>query len=831
MPAVSSTLDLNLELLDGAAVSLGVSTNLEQLNGAPHSLLVNPNIELQNGTDVSTTKAVNLQIIDALAIAGSPDSILNLPPFATSSRMRADFFKWESDNPASLSPENEYIGAKVGSAPLLSVTNFQYTARLSAVGDWSMTVPLADDKLQCIYDGTAQIIKVYYENVGCIFIGWVSGYNVSSTESLEIYGYDLMILLQRAKSLWRIVIWKLIAGFSTRSAISAPWYYSFMRLIQVWCNILEAQFETLSNRPTFDRDNLRSFFPTYQDQSVLEIARDLGEISGNSFRIEPATGILTFGLFGDDSGIILSEFRQDEVEVREQGGLQITNVTYSKDEEELVNFLVPQGSNDSFGVAVELRHTSGSAGTTDTRRFVHNNRYVDSVKLPPGNPKLWDDNPLVQKRAGSEYLLVVGEHFRYGYTGHFATDYGLSFEAQTRFSVTTWRENSDFFFSFTPSTDFYLTFVSFLNLGGVGDPQFYFRGGAYPDWIRFQQTSWDTVRPGYATLPGYEPEWPFYVFTGQQGQVNQDHQIKYPDIDLERAPVAEALAFMNLPRLPDDPTPPWPLCEAGNTYNIRLDSRTRLFEGAGIPELLLYTAPDNERGDQVNPSSASVIGSPASDPLPRWAMDTSNNVWCEISGYPVDSVYPYAIEGMYAENAGGDDSDSGHRVFFLRDFESIRRYGLRPATVSFQTALDTLEGTNAIRPMSDLLNDMAQIYLARHKDPKEEITVTTIGAFRIPKLGQKLRVVYRGLVEVENGKFNWIDINDLYYLVEVNWSMTDEGIQHTFKLSNVPENINADLQTQSIIKSTRRSNNYMGEFQTSLNRIGRIRTRLVSRRY
>lgn len=832
MPAVSTTLDLNLELLDGAAVSAAIAFNLEQLNGAPHSLLVNPNVELQNGTDATTTKSVNLQIIDALEAAGSPDSILNLPPFATSSRLRADFFKWESDNPSSLFPDSEYIGAKVGSAPLLSMADFQYTARLSAVGDWSITVPVADDKLQCIYDGTAQIIKIYYENVGCIFTGWISGYNISNSDSLEIYGFDMMILLQRAKSLWRIVIWKLWVGFDN-SIQNAPWYYVFMRLIETWCNIIQVQFEQLSAFPTFDRTNYRTFFPTYQDQSVLEIARDLGEISGNSFRMEPATGIITFGLFGDDSGIILSEFQQDDVEVREQGGLQITGISLTKNEEDLVNFLIPQGSNDSFGVAVELRHTSGDDGTVDTRRYVHQNRYVDTVKIPPGNPRLWDDNPIVQKRSGGEYLLVVGEHFRYGYTGHFTTQYGeINFEFRYNMQASRFRESEEVLFSFTPVNDFYLTFISVLNLGGIGDPQFYFRGGAYPDWIRFPQTNWDVNRPGWASLPGYEPEWPYNIFTGQQGQVNQDHQLQYPDFDLQRAPVTEALAFMNLPRLPDDPTPPWPLCEAGVTYNIKVDSSLKIFGNTnGEPELLIYASPDQERGDQVNPNNALVVGSPAVRVLPRWAIDLDNDLYMEISGYPVGSVYPYAIEGMYAENAGGSDSDSGHRIFFLRDFESIRRYGLRPATVTFQTALDTLEGTNAIRPMSDLLNDMAQVYLLRHKDPIEDLTITTIGAFRIPKLGQKLRVVYKGKIEVENGAFNWVDINDLYYVTEVTWSVTNNGIQHTFKLSNVPENLTADLLTQDIIKSTRRSNNSLGEFQTSLNRIGRNRVRLVSRSY
>lgn len=833
MPPVSTTLDLNLELLDGAAASASISTNLEQHNGALHTLSAVYNIEVLNGTDVTTTKVVNLQIIDALATAGSPDSVLNLPPFATSSRLRADFFEWKSDNPSNLTPDNEYIGAKVGSAPLLSMADFQYTARLSAVGDWSITVPVADDKLQCIYDGTAKIIRIYYENVGCIFTGWVSGYNVSANDSLEIFGYDLTILLQRAKSLWRVVAWKLWAGFSTNNPGNSPWYYVFMRLIETWCNIIQVQFEQLSAFPSFNPSEYKTVFPTYQDQSVLEIARDLGEISGNSFRIEPATGVVTFGLFGDDSGIILSEFRQDDVEVREQGGLHITGISFSRNEEDLVNFLVPQGSNDSFGVAVELRHTSGDDGTVDTRRFVHGPRFVDSIKIPPGHPRIWDDNPLVEKRTGGEYLLVVGEHFRYGYTGHFATPYGTqNFEFKYDISLSRFRESEEVTLSFTPVNDFYLTFVSALNLGGIGDPQFYFRGGAYTEWIRFPQTNWDVNRPGWASLPGYEPEWPYNVFTGQQGQVNQETQIKYPDFDLQKAPVTEALAFMNLPREPGDTTPPWPLCEAGVTYNIKIDSSRKIFANAsGEPELLMYAAPDEERGDQVDPNNLLVIGSPAVRVLPRWAARLNNDVFMEISGYPVGSVYPYAIEGMYAENAGGSDSDSGHRVFFIRDLESIRTYGLRPATVTFQTALDTLEGTNAIRPMSDLLNDMAQVYLARHKDPIEELTVTTIGAFRIPKLGQKLRVVYKGNVEVETGKFNWKDINALYYVTEVTWSVTNEGIQHTFKLSNVPENLTADLQSQNIIKSTRRSNNYMGEFQTSLNRIGRVRVRLLSRTY
>lgn len=106
----------------------------------------------------------------------------------------------------------------------------------------------------------------------------------------------------------------------------------------------------------------------------------------------------------------------------------------------------------------------------------------------------------------------------------------------------------------------------------------------------------------------------------------------------------------------------------------------------------------------------------------------------------------------------------GTTYAYIEDTDSQDTYGVRPRVVSF----------TGIRPISNNATDIlraqnatklaAEAYLLRHLASKVSYDIGNVVGLRVfPKPGDLVRLVYKGATE----ESAWIDVNALYYLIEI----------------------------------------------------------------
>lgn len=829
----STTLTVNWEVLEAAAASGSNLVNWEVIEGTPFSDSLLFNWEAFEGTPFSGSVLINWEVLTPTAAGGDPDSILNLPAHAVASRLRADFYGWNVE----FTGHNytaEHIGSKVGSGSLLSISDFSYSYNLDAAGDWEMTIPANDPHASYIISGEAKVLKLYYEGVGLIFIGMIEDYSFSDAETMTITGYDFMGVLTRKNSLWRINL----ENFYHNNTV-VTWIQNYTKILG---NArFPYRFEVMPALPAWigTANDFVGVQPKYQSQSIVEILSDLYNVSGVHFRIQPNMEMITLGIFGEDSGITISPVQEDDPLVREQGALVLKSIEYINSKEELFNMIVPQGSNDSFGVAVELKHgnyvygihvpwrppASGESGfprlqsatssqedpnsafTASWQNLTVKKRDSWPLDLIPMSllEAIWEDylNPPSDQDAGNQFSTY--------YEGVANTNV---IEVGRMVAAAAVR--------IEPDRDFYPTIVSFMNIGGIGS----YNISIVPDDGGLPDTS--NLSAGLLRQKNYPRGAPGQKVrrpsSSQESNPSQIHiaprgvSAQIDENDIEFGTINELMAFMEQPPYS---FPPWPLLEDGNDYWVVIwNNGFSQFPGfdssPGVPANVAFGDSHvlrllrNTNGAVSNALCAYFNGV-------TWTPTT--DIVCSVYGWSPEDDHPYAVEGATAPSV--DDNGTGHRIFFMRDFESIEEHGLREASVSFESAIDASDGIDGVVPAANSIFLQATQYLQNHSQPFERITLTATGAFRLPYVGQKVRVVYRGMAQVENGKYKWVDINDDYFVLNIGWNISNEEISHTFTFASTPEDIiDPDRNLRKMASSISRARHYFGEIQTAGRRVG-----------
>lgn len=466
------------------AVNATITINVEVAGQVADSSTITVNVEVNAQVAVSATVTVNVEVADAFVTGGpgnegsSPDAILNLPTFAVASRLRADLYTWNANL---LPPARsiEFMGPKIGTAPIMSISSFEYTSELDAVGTWSILIPANDEHAAAIIDGTAEIIKIYSEDVGHIFTGRIEDYEIVDQETMRVNGRDMLFQLADQNCLWRLDAKNIYSTKTTKKWID---YYQYVMLNLV--HGIPFQFESnMPNNVVYQGNSEGEFIglvPKYASQSILEVLRDFNSMSGAHFRTSPTSNLITFGAFGDDSGLIIAPISEDDPLVREQGALVLRSFSYIRTKEELVNMIVVQGSNDSFGIAVELRHTDRIL-SIDNKYFVRKqNEDEGDTSFPSGSSQLFitrdvDGDYYSIDMIPQDYLDDIYQTYIDGdndsdeptLTAGGLTISQINFGGSAPFLHLGWPEDKlAVGIPFTVSQNMFLTFASVYNMGG-----------------------------------------------------------------------------------------------------------------------------------------------------------------------------------------------------------------------------------------------------------------------------------------------------------------------------------------------------------------------------
>ena len=140
-----------------------------------------------------------------------------------------------------------------------------------------------------------------------------------------------------------------------------------------------------------------------------------------------------------------------------------------------------------------------------------------------------------------------------------------------------------------------------------------------------------------------------------------------------------------------------------------------------------------------------------------------------------DRVSPYT-----KQNTVGPD---GTLTYYLEDAASVAAYGIRQKVISFKDLQPLSLSTNGFKDASNVLYDMASTWLSRHKDPLITYEVDVMGPRHIEDangqplflVGDKIRLVYKGWAQTEDGTMTYLNVNQLLWVMEMARNFAADG--------------------------------------------------------
>lgn len=669
---------------------------------------------------------------------------------------------------------DEYIGPKVGGS-LQILWGLRFGGDLDQADTWQVSLPAKDINAAPIYTREAKIIRFYIEGMSDVFEGWIEKIELSDDETLTISGSGMEAPLTWRRSLWRHGNLGYNTAFTLHEASTAmllPATYALEKL-------------TIADEAT----GLSHF----QNETVLEMYNQIGQKFNTHWRKVMNRMIIQIGDMGDDSGLMAAVMPIDDPRARQRGVIPITGLSYEQDDSVICNLLMPQGSNDSFGMAVELRHAVTANRKWGTIPFFP----YGQIAVPENGEDTMAIGEDVTPNSPSAF---EGFDLRMGNATEEALDTDISAVAQK--------------VVFADEVD--ISFVSFF-----GYSQFLGSGGT----IMLMICPDTGGRPDHDN-PVVQVNMGNFAGIGIIPSVEVEIVQNGPDTTGLKNKFSEILFF------PENLQGYWRL-PAGTYHFVMTFNATRWsIEGfQSFARIGPFVPTGSTHGNYWGQAaSASAFGNAGNNSISTrtyagdWSHPTpgtfpSWNLLIEINGRynNADDIaaYPYLIEGQYASAIDIESEDAGttgQRIFFIRNNASIDLYGLREAAESFPSALDAREGIIDIPEAASTLYKSSTIYMDRRAGPFESFTIESDGASIVPVKGQKMWVQYRGWAKNSTGRRVWVDLNGLYWVLGVQWNLTNDGFTHTFSMASVPEDMLTPAAAAAAnARTIARVENHLGE--------------------
>lgn len=144
-----------------------------------------------------------------------------------------------------------------------------------------------------------------------------------------------------------------------------------------------------------------------------------------------------------------------------------------------------------------------------------------------------------------------------------------------------------------------------------------------------------------------------------------------------------------------------------------------------------------------------------------------------------DRTSPYTIHSL----TGPD----GRTLYYLQDDDSIELYGEIQGPPLLYKSINPVANSDTAKLLAaNALYDAAAVDLQRMSVGQETYTVTAKKNKKVPRPGDKIQLIYKGIVPVTNDtSFTYIDVNDTFWILGVKESISAGGATLTLDISNV----------------------------------------------
>lgn len=150
---------------------------------------------------------------------------------------------------------------------------------------------------------------------------------------------------------------------------------------------------------------------------------------------------------------------------------------------------------------------------------------------------------------------------------------------------------------------------------------------------------------------------------------------------------------------------------------------------------------------------------------------------------------PYAIQTMTAPD--------GRTLYYLTDDDSVDLYGEIQRIVTFKEISPVANSSAAKVLAANALYDAAAAWLQRNAVKLVSYTLSVKHAPANVRPGDKIRVLYKGVIETETGTRTYMNVpGEMFWMMKVNRTISDSGVSMTLDVATVDQH---EADTASIV--------------------------------
>jgi len=146
-----------------------------------------------------------------------------------------------------------------------------------------------------------------------------------------------------------------------------------------------------------------------------------------------------------------------------------------------------------------------------------------------------------------------------------------------------------------------------------------------------------------------------------------------------------------------------------------------------------------------------------------------------------------ALTMEYAVNVTPEQMEGpdGRTLYFIKNDDSIAEYGQIEKVVTFKDIVPVLNEQAAKQYGSEVLYAAAQAWLERNAWPLTTYTMTAKKCRTALRVGDKITVAYKGIIETEDGSHTYMDVDDLFWVMKITETANDSGLSVALEIANV----------------------------------------------
>ena len=143
---------------------------------------------------------------------------------------------------------------------------------------------------------------------------------------------------------------------------------------------------------------------------------------------------------------------------------------------------------------------------------------------------------------------------------------------------------------------------------------------------------------------------------------------------------------------------------------------------------------------------------------------------------------------------------NGETIYYVKDATSASAYGQIEATMIYKNLVPVSNNASDLLACRNAIYDAGVADLLRMKDPQSTYRLTLKKPRQTIRPGDKLRVVYQGVVELEkdyagSSKLTYIDIDDEFWVMTVDERISGDSITLTLDVSTIDRHQQDEVET------------------------------------